>query len=90
MHEDPAIEQLAVHLNERSRTASRAEKDRHRVLEARRDVPTECLGVEGPTVGGVRGDDVPAVFAHEGVVVQLAAERAGGAVALGRTTTSRR
>jgi ribonuclease R len=35
VHEDPAVEQLAVHLNERSRTTSRAEKDRHRVLEAR-------------------------------------------------------
>ncbi|QRN93477.1 RNB domain-containing ribonuclease [Archangium violaceum] len=35
VHEDPSVEQLAVHLNERSRTAHRAEKDRHRVLEAR-------------------------------------------------------
>ncbi|PTL75633.1 ribonuclease R family protein [Vitiosangium sp. GDMCC 1.1324] len=35
VHEDPAVEQLAVHLNERSRTSGRAEKDRHRVLEAR-------------------------------------------------------
>jgi ribonuclease R len=35
VHEDPAVEALAVHVNERSRTAHRAEKDRHRVLEAR-------------------------------------------------------
>lgn len=35
MHQDPAVEQLAVHINERARAASRAEQDRHRVLEAR-------------------------------------------------------
>ena len=35
VHEDPTVEQLAMHLNARSRTSSRAEKDRHRVLEAR-------------------------------------------------------
>ncbi|HEX8440767.1 ribonuclease R family protein [Archangium sp.] len=35
IHEDPAVEELAVHVNARSRTAHRAEKDRHRVLEAR-------------------------------------------------------
>lgn len=35
VHEDPAVERLAAAINVRSRTASRAEKDRHRVLEAR-------------------------------------------------------
>jgi ribonuclease R len=35
VHEDPAVEALATQINTRSRTASRAEKDRHRVLEAR-------------------------------------------------------
>jgi ribonuclease R len=35
VHEDPAVEQLAVHINARARTASRAERDRHHVLEAR-------------------------------------------------------
>ncbi len=44
VHEDPTVEQLAVHLNERSRTSSRAEKDRHRVLEAR--VMTSHVGRE--------------------------------------------
>lgn len=33
--EDPAVETLATHLNARARAASRAETDRHRVLEAR-------------------------------------------------------
>lgn len=33
--QDPAVEQLAVHINARARAASRAEQDRHRVLEAR-------------------------------------------------------
>jgi len=35
LHQDPAVEQIAVHINERARAASRAEQDRHRVLEAR-------------------------------------------------------
>jgi ribonuclease R len=35
VHEDPAVEALATQINTRARTASRAEKDRHRVLEAR-------------------------------------------------------
>jgi ribonuclease R len=35
VHEDPTVEQLAVHLNERARTSKRAERDRHRVLETR-------------------------------------------------------
>jgi len=35
MHQDPAVEQIAVHVNARARSASRAETDRHRVLEAR-------------------------------------------------------
>ncbi len=35
VHQDPALEQLGVHLNARARAASRAEQDRHRVLEAR-------------------------------------------------------
>jgi ribonuclease R len=34
-HQDPAVEQLATHINARARAASRAEQDRHRVLEAR-------------------------------------------------------
>jgi ribonuclease R len=34
-HQDPAVEQLATHVNARARAASRAEQDRHRVLEAR-------------------------------------------------------
>jgi ribonuclease R len=34
-HQDPAVEQLAAHINARARAASRAEQDRHRVLEAR-------------------------------------------------------
>jgi ribonuclease R len=34
-HQDPAVEQIAVHVNARARAASRAETDRHRVLEAR-------------------------------------------------------
>jgi ribonuclease R len=34
-HQDPAVEQLAHHINARARAASRAEQDRHRVLEAR-------------------------------------------------------
>jgi len=34
-HQDPAVEQLAVHINARARAASRAEQDRDRVLEAR-------------------------------------------------------
>jgi ribonuclease R len=34
-HQDPAVEQVAVHVNARARSASRAETDRHRVLEAR-------------------------------------------------------
>ncbi|XXF77142.1 RNB domain-containing ribonuclease [Myxococcaceae bacterium GXIMD 01537] len=53
VHEDPAVEALAVHLNARSRTASRAEKDRHRVLEARvmaahvgRDFPARITRVK--------------------------------------------
>jgi ribonuclease R len=35
LHQDPAVEQLAVRLNARAKGASRAEQDRHRVLEAR-------------------------------------------------------
>jgi ribonuclease R len=35
VHEDPAVEALATQISTRARTASRAEKDRHRVLEAR-------------------------------------------------------
>lgn len=35
LHQDPAVEQLAVRLNARAKAASRAEQDRHRVLEAR-------------------------------------------------------
>jgi ribonuclease R len=34
-HQDPAVEQLAGHINARARAASRAEQDRDRVLEAR-------------------------------------------------------
>ncbi len=34
-HQDPAVEQIALHINARARAASRAEQDRHRVLEAR-------------------------------------------------------
>ena len=34
-HEDPDVERLAVHLNERTRRGQRAEKERHRLLEAR-------------------------------------------------------
>ena len=34
-HEDPEVERLAVHLNERTRRGQRAEKERHRLLEAR-------------------------------------------------------
>jgi ribonuclease R len=34
-HQDPAVEQLALHINARARSASRAEQDRDRVLEAR-------------------------------------------------------
>jgi ribonuclease R len=34
-HQDPTVEQLAVHINARARAASRAEQDRDRVLEAR-------------------------------------------------------
>jgi ribonuclease R len=34
-HQDPAVEQLATHINTRARAASRAEQDRHRVLESR-------------------------------------------------------
>jgi ribonuclease R len=33
--QDPAMEQLAAHINARARGAARAEQDRHRVLEAR-------------------------------------------------------
>ncbi|MDY7227289.1 ribonuclease R family protein [Hyalangium rubrum] len=35
LNPDPAVEQLATHINTRARAASRAEQDRHRVLEAR-------------------------------------------------------
>ncbi|ATB38317.1 3'-to-5' exoribonuclease RNase R [Cystobacter fuscus] len=34
-HEDPDVERLSLHLNERVRRAQRAEKERHRLLEAR-------------------------------------------------------
>jgi ribonuclease R len=34
-HDDPDIERLAVYLNERTRRGQRAEKERHRLLEAR-------------------------------------------------------
>ncbi|MBU8897185.1 ribonuclease R [Corallococcus sp. H22C18031201] len=35
VHEDPALEQLAQHINQRARAAARAETDRHHALEAR-------------------------------------------------------
>ncbi|ATB32710.1 ribonuclease R family protein [Melittangium boletus] len=35
LHEDPDVERLAVHLNERTRATQRAEKERQRLLEAR-------------------------------------------------------
>jgi ribonuclease R len=35
VHEDPAIAQLASHITAKARTANRAERDRHHVLEAR-------------------------------------------------------
>jgi ribonuclease R len=41
-HEDPAVEQIAVHVNVRARSASRAETDRHRVLEARVMAASVC------------------------------------------------
>jgi len=35
LHEDPDVERLAMHLNERTRATQRAEKERQRLLEAR-------------------------------------------------------
>jgi ribonuclease R len=35
VHEDPEVERLAVHLNERTKSVGRAEKDRWRLMEAR-------------------------------------------------------
>jgi ribonuclease R len=35
VHQDPSVEQLGAHISERARAARRAERDRHRVLEAR-------------------------------------------------------